>query len=119
MTDNKHIIKTLILAELKREEKVSRYNDSDLDKFVFVRSTSLRLTFQGYKLLSNVATCYVYRHDDDFKAKHLIGLSQLKYPYYLSTKFFILFSEEDSLLVSLHGTATGFLENSFLFRNNS
>ena len=113
------MIRKLILAELKRNIGLQNLNDKELDTLIFRRHNNIRLTFRGYKYLSAIATCHIYTHDNSFKAKHILALSGLKFPYYLSNKFFILFSEEDALLVSLHGDVSRFLEYSRLFQNNS
>ena len=111
-------IRELILDELKGNPSNTKLHDLDdkkLGALIFKRHT-VRLTYTGYKYLSKVADNYVYRHDNDFRPKHIIALAELKFPYYLSTKFFVLFSDEDALLVSLHGDVSKFLENSYIFR---
>ena len=68
-------------------------------------------------MLTAVADCYVFEHDDDFLAKHIMALSALQYPWYLSKKYFILYSSEDAMLLKLHGSdIKQFLAKSNMFR---
>lgn len=98
-----------------RHPKLVGVDLTTLETLLFKRK-HLRLTYLGYGALKQIVTCYEYTHDNSFKAKHTMALSNLKYPYYLSRKYFVLFSEEDSLMLSLYGDVNTFLEQSNLFR---
>lgn len=106
---NKHTetIRKAVSAQLELPEKA-----------IFFRPNNIRLSYVGCVSLKKVAKSYEFRHDNDFKSKHIMALVALKYPFYLSKKFFVVFSDEDALLITLHGDVLGFLDNSFLFRGS-
>lgn len=83
------------------EEKVS---------YVFFRSTSVRLSYDGNRLLSKIATSYPFKHELVFKPKHYLAMgSKFKYPFYVSKNYIVLYSEKDAILMSLISDPDQFL----------
>lgn len=118
MATSTQAIRAVILKQIRlntKHPKLLSANDNDFENLVFKRK-HLRLTHIGYNALAKIVTCYDYTHDNLFKAKHIMALSNLTCPYYLSGKYFVLFGEEDALMLSLHGDVKTFLEQSNLFR---
>jgi len=93
----------LVQAEVKTNAKFKNLSYEDLELLVFARPTTARLTYTGYLLLSKMMKCYTFEHDLPPTAKIYIGLAKIRYPFYLNAKTFVLFSEEEALLLSLHG----------------
>lgn len=93
-------------------------SDTDLEQLVFKRPMSLRLTYQGHMLMRAHVQCWQFEHDDLFLTRHIYGLGELKYPWYLSKKLFVLYGEDDALLLNLHGRdVQDFLNYSNLFND--
>jgi hypothetical protein len=114
------VIREQVLKQIRHnlpDHKTSKLTAEEFEKHVFIRPKGNRLTYDGYRLLSTFATPYVFTHEDNFKTKHITALVVFKYPFYLSKKFFILFSEEDAMLLKLHGDVNSFLEHSNIFRD--
>lgn len=120
MAKHTQAIRQAILALIKRNQransKIHRMSDDQYAHHVFMYET-IRLTRLGNTLLSKIVTPYEYTHNNEFKAKHIMALSNLSYPYYLSPTKFIIYSTDDAIMVSLHGDVTTFLEHSNLFRD--
>jgi hypothetical protein len=91
--------------------------DGDAESTIFRRPGSLRLTYTGHRHLSKLAKCWVFEHTDQFLTKHIIGLSALTGPWYLSHKYFAVYSDEDALLLKLHGSVQQFLEKAQIFNS--
>lgn len=107
-------LKQAIFNEVRTHvEKLKDLSNDDLNARIFHHVSGLRLTFHGFLVLKNIFTVYSFELDVKMKAKHHIGLEKMEYPYYLSTKRLVLFSETDAMVIKLHGGLSGFLENCF------
>lgn len=74
------------------------------DIFYNTRKKGLRLTRTGYELLRKDFDSYAFAIDKETKvtAKHILRLdSEMQWPYYLTQKQIVLFSEEDSIILKL------------------
>lgn len=107
-------LKTAIFREVRtHHEKSAELTDEQLNQILFHHSSGLRLTFQGFLILKNIFTVYSFEMDVTLTAKHQIGMSKMEYPYYMTTKRLMLFSELDAMVIKLHGGIKGFLETCF------
>lgn len=93
----------LVQAEVKAHARFKYLTYEDLEILVFARPNAARLTYTGYLLLSKIMKCYTFEHTLPTTAKVYLGLAKLRYPFYLNATTFSLFSEEEALLLSLHG----------------
>lgn len=93
----------LVQEEVKTNKNFKRLTYNDLELLVFARPNSMRLTYTGYLLLSKSMKSYKFTHEVASTANTYIGLAKIRYPYYLNATTFVSFSEEEALLLSLHG----------------
>ncbi len=76
------------------------------DLFYNIKGKGLRLTRLGYELLRNEFDFYPHPIEKDIKVKvkHILALdAEMQWPYYLSNKQIVLFSEDDSVIIKLVG----------------
>lgn len=107
-------LKTAIFSEVRtHHEKSANHTDEQLNQLIFHNGSGLRLTFPGFLILKNIFTVYSFEMDCELKARHHIGMAKMGYPYYMTTKRLILFSEMDATVIKLQGGVKQFLENYF------
>lgn len=108
-------LKSAIFREVRnRHEESALHTDEQLDQIIFLHTGStLRLSFKGFLLLKNIFTVYSFEVPYTLKSKHQIGLAKMEYPYYITSKRLILFSEMDAMVIKLQGGIEGFLETCF------
>ena len=76
------------------------------DIFYNTRKKGLRLTSLGYQLLRREYDHYPFPIEKESKvtARHILALDkEMQWPYYLTQKQIVLFSEEDSVVLKLVG----------------
>lgn len=74
------------------------------DLFYNTKKKGLRLTKLGYELLRKDYDSYAFAHNKETKvtARHILALDkEMQWPYYLTNKQIVLFSEEDSVIFKL------------------
>ena len=107
-------LKESIFREVRiHHAKSADFTDDQLNHLIFHHDSGLRLTYSGFLILKNIFTVYSFEMDDDLKSKHHMGMEKMEYPYYMTSRRLILFSEMDSMVIKLHGGIKGFLENCF------
>ena len=107
-------LKIAIFEEVRvYHEKSANFTNEQLNQIVFHHPAMLRLTFQGFLILKNIFTVYSFEMDVSLTTKHQIGMATLSYPYYMTSRRLILFSEMDSMVVKLCGGIKQFLENQY------
>ena len=107
-------LKTAIFAEIRKQHlKSANLSFSELNQIIFHHNSGLRLTFPGFLILKNIFTVYSFEMTVTLKARHHIGMSKMSYPYYMTSRRLILFSEMDSMVIKLCGGIEGFLETCF------
>ena len=107
-------LKIAIFNEVrKHHEKSATLSDDELNNLIFHNVSGLRLTFPGFLILKNIFTVYSFEMSESLKARHHIGMSKMEYPFYITSKRLILFSEMDAMMIKLHGGIEGFLETCF------
>ena len=107
-------LKLAIFSEVRKQHSTSAsLSDDQLNNMLFHSASGRRLTFKGYLVLKNIFTVYSFEMDVSITAKHQIGMSKMAYPYYVTSKRLILFSEMDAMMIKLHGGVKGFLETCF------
>jgi hypothetical protein len=103
-------LKKLIFAEIKKDCVFVGHTDEQLDEQMFVMRGNLRLSFSGFIMLKKIFTAHSFEILKPLKAKHMMALSTLEYPYYHTPKRLILFSTSDSLILKLSGGTEQFLD---------
>jgi hypothetical protein len=104
-------LKEAIFVEVRKQfEKTKDLSDEELNKIVFHHPDGLRLSLGGFVLVKKIFTAYSFEIPDTIKSKHHRSLSKMEFPYFLTTKRLILFSEMDAMVVKLHGGVQGFLQ---------
>jgi hypothetical protein len=108
MSELKQTIFNEIKAAGSGSEKIT---NEQLEAHMFVTQEGLRLSYSGLLLMQEQFTSHVIDISGiTFKSRHLIAISNLfKYPYYLSKKKLILFSESDAIMIQLSGGVEAFL----------
>lgn len=105
-------LKIAIFNEVRNNhEKYVNNTDIELNQFIFRNPSGLRLTFPGFLILKNIFTVYSFEMPSDLKAKHFIGMDKMEFPYFVTSKRLVLFSEMDSMVIKLCGGIEGFLDN--------
>ena len=107
-------LKVAIFNEVRnKHEKSAALSNDQLDQLIFRNPSSRRLNFQGFMILKNIFTVYSFEMDITLTARHQIGMDKMEYPYYVTSRRLILFSQMDAMVIKLHGGIKGFLENCF------
>lgn len=81
-----------------------------MNEKIFYHQTSLRLTKNGFLVIRNIFTPYVFELPDTIMSRHQMAMSRMQYPYFIAKSSIVLFSEMDSVMVKLHGGIERFLE---------
>lgn len=103
--------KTTLFIELrKHHDGYKDLSDEEIDKILFYKIDSLRLTMNGFICIKKIFTAYSFQVPDTMKTKHFKALTKMTYPYYLTSKRLILFSEMDAMVVEIQGSIERFLE---------
>lgn len=102
----------------EHHDKSKTLSDEELSQLIFHHSSGLRLSFTGFVILKNIFTVYSFEIDCELKSRHFIGMSKMEFPYYMTKRRLILFSEMDSMVIKLHGGIKGFLETCFNIDRN-
>jgi hypothetical protein len=104
-------LKKLIFEEIRKiHEESSNLDDSELNKLFFHTPDSLRLSLSGFVIVKNIFKVYSFTIPENIKSKHYKSLSKFEYPYFLTSKKLILFSELDATCITLQGGVENFLE---------
>lgn len=105
-------LKELIFNEVRvNHEKSTTYTDQQLDKLIFRRIDGLRLTLSGFIIIKNIFTAYSFKIPSTLKSRHQMSMSNMEFPYFLTSKRLVLFSEIDASVIALSGGIEIFLEN--------
>jgi len=107
---------TPLKSAIFREVRLVHENcedDDALNKAMFKHIDGLRLTLSGFMILRKIFTVYSFEIPITLKARHQIGIARMEYPYFLTERRLVLFSEMDAMVIKLHGGIEGFLENCF------
>ena len=105
-------LKNIIFSEIrKKNEEFINCSYDELNALVFRQDESYRLLLSGFILVKKIFTAYSFEIPCTIKAKHYMGLSKMKYPYFLTAKRLVLFSEMDAMVINLQGGIDKFLEN--------
>lgn len=101
-----------IVRELKmRFSELRNTSETDIMDMVFRSTANLRLTRVGMTAYSRVHTAFTYKHEHALLPKHLMGIArEIKAPYYLSEKLFVIFSEDGAMMIKLCGGVDRFIE---------
>lgn len=84
------------------------------DIFYNTEKKGLRLSSLGYQLLKREFDCHTFPIDKESKVtvKHILALdSQMIWPYYLTSKQIVLFSDEDAVFLKLVGGYDNWINN--------
>jgi len=81
-----------------------------MNTLLFHHPDGLRLSLSGFVIVKNIFTAYSFPIPEDIKTKHYFGMSKMVYPYFLTTRRLVLFSEMDAAVIKLCGGIEKFLE---------
>ncbi len=104
-------LKEAIFVEVRnKHEDAKNLNDDQLNKLIFHHPTGLRLSLTGFRIIKGIFTAYSFQIPVTLKSRHQRGMSSLIYPYFLTAKRLVLFSDMDAMTVKLCGGVEPFLE---------
>ena len=104
-------LKKAIFVEVKnKHEEAKLLDDEQLNKLLFHHPDGLRLSLKGFLVIKGIFTAYSFEIPETIKSRHQKSLGKMEYPYFLTTKRLVLFSEMDAMVIKLHGGVQGFLE---------
>ncbi len=104
-------LKIAIFEEVRKHHgEASELSDDQLNKLLFHHPDGLRLSLKGFVVIKSIFTAYSFGIPETMKSRHNYGMSKMEYPYFLTQKRLILFSEMDAMVIKLHGGIEGFLE---------
>jgi hypothetical protein len=104
-------LKKAIFAEVRKiHEDYQILDDDEVNKLVFHHPDGLRLSLTGFVIIKKIFTAYSFELPSTIKSRHHFGMSKMEYPYFLTSKRLVLFSEMDAAVIKIHGGIEGFLE---------
>jgi hypothetical protein len=104
-------LKNAIFVEVrKNHDEANALNDDQLNKLLFHHPDGLRLSLKGFIVIKNIFTAYSFEIPETIKTRHQFGMSKMEYPYFLTKRRLVLFSEMDAMVIKIHGGIEGFLE---------
>ena len=112
MSSNSKTLKSLLLTELVKD--LPDYNGEppeSMHHVIFKHDDGLRLTYTGYLLMRRKFEAYSFDIPKPLVAGRLKALQQMVYPYFITEKRLVLFSEMDATVLTLAGGVSEYLEN--------
>ncbi len=109
-------IKIKIIHEIKAQRVdplLPTMTDDEINSVLFHNPATLRLSLHGLVALSKIFTPYKFELPANLKSRQRIALSKFEYPYFLSTRRLVVFSEMDAVMIRLHGGVDTFLDNCY------
>lgn len=104
--------KRALLEELIKETpSLQTKTLSEVNVLVFRNAGILRLTYTGYVIMRGQFAAYSFEIARPMKSRTLVALSKLAYPYFITSKRLVVFSEMDAAMITLAGDVETFLEN--------
>jgi hypothetical protein len=111
MTPLKRAIFTELRNSTESAASLVQLDDLELNQLVFHHPDGLRLSLSGFVIIKKLFTAYSFDIPETIKTKHHFGMSKMEYPYFLTPRRLILFSEMDAMVVKLRGGIESFLES--------
>lgn len=104
-------LKQAIFSEVRKKfDEISELDDNELNKLLFHHPDGLRLSLKGFVVIKSIFTAYSFGIPETMKSRHNFGMSKMIYPYFLTQRRLVLFSEMDAMVIKIHGSIEGFLE---------
>lgn len=104
-------IKIAVFGEVKKQHTdLQSLDDEELNKLLFHHPAGLRLSLTGFKIIRKIFTAYSFELPNTIKSRHQYNMGKMEFPFYLTSKRLVLFSEMDAMVVKLHGDIKSFLE---------
>lgn len=104
-------LKIAIFDELRKHDtNFCKFTNDEINKLLFRSPANLRLSLSGFVAIKKVFTAYSFEVPIEMKTRHRIGMSRMEFPYFLTVKRLVLFSEMDAMVVKMYGGIEGFLE---------
>lgn len=105
-------IKVLVFAEIRKSDAETEHiGDVELNKMLFVKPSSFRLSLSGFVKLKKIFTAFSFELPAEIMPRHKISLAKMEFPYFLTVSRLVLFSEKDSAVIKLSGGLVPFLDN--------
>ena len=107
-------LKKAIFTEIRnKHEKATPLDDNQLNCLLFHHPDGLRLSLTGFIVIKAIFTAYSFEIPDTLKSRHQLAMAQFTYPYILTPRRLILFSDMDAMTIKLSGGVEQYLENSY------
>lgn len=104
-------LKEAIFVEIRKTfEDYQSMDNNRLNKLLFHHPDGLRLSLTGFRAVKKIFTAYSFEIPETLKSRHQQGMAKMSYPYFVTSRRLILFSEMDSMVVKLAGGIEQFLE---------
>jgi dGTP triphosphohydrolase len=104
-------LKKAIFGEVRKQhEEAAALSDEQLNNLLFHHPEGLRLSLKGFVVIKAIFTAYSFAIPETLKSRHQFGMSKMEYPYFLTQKRLVLFSEMDAMVIKIHGGIESFLE---------
>jgi dGTP triphosphohydrolase len=104
-------LKAAIFTEVRsKHETAASLDDNQLNKLLFHHPDGVRLSLTGFIIVKSIFTVYSFELPDTIKSRHQRAMSKIDYPYFVTKKRLILFSESDAITIKLCGDVERFLE---------
>lgn len=104
-------LKLALFKEIRNKSSdMQNLTDEQMNTLIFHHPDGLRLSLAGFVQVKSIFTAYSFEIPPTLKSKHNFGMSKMTYPYFLTHKRLVLFSEMDAMVIKLHGSIEGFLE---------
>lgn len=105
-------LKKALFEEIRKHHggDTAKLSDEELNTLIFHHPDGLRLSLNGFIQVKAIFTAYSFQIPNTLKSRHNFGMSKMEYPYFLTQRRLVLFSEMDAMVIKLHGGIEGFLE---------
>ena len=83
----------------------------EIEKAFFNSKNTMALSEVGHRVMSKVFNFHQFKIQGKLLTKHILGLKQLEYPYYVTEQWLVLYNSEDMTMAELYGSADEFLDS--------
>src|ERR1035437_4709541 len=104
-------LKEAIFVEIRKTfDDYQSMDDDQLNKLLFHHPDGRRLSLTGFRAVKKIFTAYSFEIPETLKARHQMALAKMSYPYFITPRRLILFSDMDAMVIKLYGGIEAFLE---------
>lgn len=108
-------LKSALFAEIKKHYagRVDNLTDEQMNVLLFHHPDGLRLSLNGFLQVKAIFTAYSFEIPANIKSRHWQALDNLTYPYFITKRRLVLFSDMDAMMIKLQGGIVSFLETTY------